>query len=254
MNVSAISARSALGKAVRWPLRLIPPSAVVPVLQGPLRGARWIVGSSNHGCWLGTYEHDKQRAFARLLRPGDVLYDVGAHVGFYTLLGARTVGPKGRVVAFEPFPRNLAFLRRHLRLNRVANATVVAAAVGDAAGTAAFSEGPGADRPTTAVAASSMGRLDPGGPHAVPVVRLDEVVDRGDVPAPTALKIDVEGGEVGVLAGAERLLERRHPTIFLATHGQALHRECCERLDAAGYELAPIGGRSLEDSDELLAT
>ncbi len=75
------------------------------VVQGPLRGKRWIAGSSNHGCWLGSYELAKQRKVIELVRPGMVCWDVGAHVGFYTLLFAELVGPLGRVFAFEPLPR-----------------------------------------------------------------------------------------------------------------------------------------------------
>lgn len=65
---------------------------VVPVLQGSLRGRKWIVGSSNHGCWLGSYEWKKQRLFTRTVSSGDVVFDIGAHVGFYTLLASVLVG------------------------------------------------------------------------------------------------------------------------------------------------------------------
>ena len=93
MKVSEISNRSVAGRLLRLPLALIPPALAMPVLQGPLRGYRWIVGSSNHGCWLGSYEYAKQRLFAQMVRSGDVVFDVGANVGFYTLLAACRVGP-----------------------------------------------------------------------------------------------------------------------------------------------------------------
>ena len=73
---------TALGKLVRLPLRLVPRTAVVPVLSGPLRGARWIVGAATHGSWLGTYEAAKQLLIERALKPGSVFYDVGANAGF----------------------------------------------------------------------------------------------------------------------------------------------------------------------------
>jgi hypothetical protein len=65
MNFSGISSKSILGKALRFPLKLIPSSARVPIIQGPLRGKLWIVGSSNHGCWLGSYENGKRKKFLR---------------------------------------------------------------------------------------------------------------------------------------------------------------------------------------------
>ena len=97
------------------------------MLLGPLRGALWLPRSATAGSWLGTYERELQEVFTAHVRPGDVVFDVGANVGFYSLLAARLVGPKGRVVAFEPAARNVALLEQHLRLNRVTNVIVIAA-------------------------------------------------------------------------------------------------------------------------------
>ena len=116
-----LSNETRLGRLLRLPLRLLPAGAVVPILSGPLRGRRWVVGAGPHGYWLGTYEADKQRLLQTLLREGDCFFDVGANVGFFTLLASALVGRSGRVVAFEPLPQNLAFLRRHLLLNRPHN-------------------------------------------------------------------------------------------------------------------------------------
>lgn len=63
VNFSAVSSDRWLGQVMRWPLRLIPRSVAVPIVQGPLRGKRWVVGSSTHGCWLGSYEYVKRRLF-----------------------------------------------------------------------------------------------------------------------------------------------------------------------------------------------
>lgn len=153
INFSALSRERFAGRALRLPLRLIPRGLVLPVLQGPWRGARWMVGAATHGCWLGSYELAKQLALARRLAPGRVVFDLGAHAGFYTLLAARGVGPAGRVHAFEPLPENLAFLRRHVRLNRLGNVSVHGWAVWSASGLLRFT--PGGDRTT--------GRLDDAG-------------------------------------------------------------------------------------------
>src|SRR5512139_3781902 len=98
MNFSGISNHSVVGKALRFPLRLIPDDATLPILQGRLRGKRWISGSCNHGCWLGSYEYHKRVLFERTITPGSVVFDLGAHVGFYTLLASVLVGHAGRVV------------------------------------------------------------------------------------------------------------------------------------------------------------
>jgi predicted RNA methylase len=93
----------------------------MPILQGPGRGIRWIVGAGTHGCWLGSYESEKQAVVAEALGPGMVFYDLGANAGFYTLLAARAVLPGGEVIAFEPLPENISYLRRHVERNGFRN-------------------------------------------------------------------------------------------------------------------------------------
>ena len=120
-----------MGRALRWPLGLLPNDLRVPILQGPLRGYRWIVGSGVHGYWLGTYELQKQRAFWESIKPGMVVFDIGAHVGFYTMLASVALGEQGEVIAFQPFPHNVGFLKRHLAINNRRNVRIIEAGVGD---------------------------------------------------------------------------------------------------------------------------
>lgn len=101
-----------LGRLARWHLKAIPKTVVLPVLSGPNRGLWWVTGTSNHGCWLGSYEKPCVKYVELLVQPGMTVFDVGANVGYYTLLLARGVGPKGRVIAFEPNPINIAHLKK----------------------------------------------------------------------------------------------------------------------------------------------
>lgn len=227
------TAQTRVGAVLRLPLRLIPPSTVVPVWRGPARGLRWIVGASTHGCWLGTYEAPNVRQVVRVLRPGQVFYDVGAHVGYYTLLAARLVGERGRVVAFEPVARNLALLRRHLRLNGLRNVEVRPVAVGSAPGAVGFAYDP--REHSTGRLAATVGNLH------VQVTTLDVTVEVDGAAVPDLIKIDVEGAEYDVLVGAQRLLERHRPQLLLSTHGEALATRCREFLSARGYTLSPLG-------------
>ncbi|NPV75441.1 MAG: FkbM family methyltransferase [Anaerolineae bacterium] len=243
MNLSGISDKSLFGKLLRLPLRLIPPQTVVPILQGRLRGKKWIAGSSLHGFWLGTFEHDKRIVFEQIVKENSVVFDVGAHVGYYTLLASALVGPGGRVFAFEPLPANLVYLKEHLRLNNVENVTVIEAAVSNRCGAALFEDSAG----------SAMGRLSPTGKLQVETVTLDELTARGELPPPDCIKIDIEGGEAAALSGAASTLAQYHPVIFLATHGESIHHGCCRLLRSLGYELQPLDGKDLESSDELLA-
>jgi FkbM family methyltransferase len=208
----------------------------VRILGGPLRGWRWVPAAASHGCWLGVFERAEQDVFARTVRAGDVVYDLGANVGFYTLLAAKLAGPTGRVVAFEPVPRNLGYLRRHLALNHCDNVSVVAAAVSDRSGTARFREGP----------AHTVGSLTASDGYEVNVVALDDF----EGPVPRVIKIDVEGAEADVLRGAKRVLREARPMVLLSTHSTALRHECIGILAEAGYGVRPMGG----DPADLIAT
>ena len=163
------------------------------------------MGSSTHGSWLGSYEYDKQRRFAQEVKKGAVVYDIGAHVGYYTLLAPVLVGCTGKVVAFEPLPRNLRYLRHHLALNHITNVTVIEAVASQNGGTAFFDEGPD----------SSMGFVSEHGCLEVKAVSLDELYSAGAIPAPGFIKMDIEGGEYKALIGAQNLLSNTHPVILL---------------------------------------
>ena len=232
-----------LGRALRAPLKLIPEGTVVRILQGPLRGARWIVGSSTAGCWLGSYELPKVRLFASTIRPGMTVFDIGAHAGYYTLIASKLVGGSGHVVAFEPAPRNLRYLRRHLSLNHVSNVTVLEVAVSDRAGVGRFDVGAG----------SYLGRLDPAGTMDVRTTTLDELVTRRSVPSPHVLKLDIEGAESDALVGAAAILREARPAIFLATHGSRVHDSCLSILRRSGYSVRALEHGDPTFSDELIA-
>lgn len=242
-NFSGISNKGLIGKLLRLLLRLLPKDMKLPVLQGKLKGKRWIVGSGNHGCWLGSYEYEKQNLFAEMIQEGSIVFDIGAHVGFYTLLASELVGPKGKVIAFEPFPRNIRYLKEHLRLNHCYNVTVIEAAVAEQNSITFFEEG----------SSSSMGHISSEGPLEIKQFSLDVLISKEKIPLPDFMKIDVEEAELLVLSGAKMLLANHHPTIFLATHGTEAHQQCCKLLKSSGYELQSINNNSIDETDEVLA-
>lgn len=228
MDPSQISSKTLLGKVIRLPFKLLPAHAVVPIVRGPARGKRWISDSSAHGFWLGYWELGNQRRFAAHLRPGDVVYDIGAHAGLYTLISSDRVGPEGHVYAFEPFPSNLDHLRRHIALNHLRNCTVVAAAVSNCSSRCRFD-------PSTHDAA---GHLSDSGSVEVETVSLDEFLyGRGDIRPPNVMKINAEGAEADILMGARRTIAEHFPLIFLSVHSQEIDRKCWNFLDSAGYKL-----------------
>lgn len=242
-NLSGISKQSMIGRLLRAPLRLIPRTAVLPILQGPLQGKKWTVGSSTHGCWLGSYEYHKQKVLQHEFKKGDVFYDIGANVGFYTLLASVIVGGAGHVYSFEPFSENLRELRRHLEMNSINNCTVVDAAVSVEDGEAIFD--PSDDRCT--------GHLAANGSLRVRTITLDGLVLRKEIRPPNLMKIDIEGAEFKCLQGAANVIQEFRPVIFLATHGLEIHTACTELLAKWNYCLTPLYAHGLELTDELIA-
>lgn len=217
----------------------------VPLVMGPLRGFWWDVSSGGKLArhLLGTYEREQTRFFERLVQSGQQVLDVGANTGYYTLLAARRVGALGRVVAFEPDPANLRVLREHVLANRLPQVIVLPLALGETSAVASFGSGTG----------SGTRRLCAAGDLQVEVRRLDDLAEEFNL-APQHVKIDVEGLELAVLRGGERLFRTFKPTIYLSTHGRRVHQACCQLLREWGYGLQPMEPGLLESAHELLCT
>ena len=203
----------------------------VPVLSGVNQGRWWSLSSAGSGYGSGRRARHQLELIAALLRARDVVWDVGAHHGFVTLCAARMARA---VHAFEPSARNRAMLRRHMRWNRIANAHVHPFALGNRDGSARF----GGDGTSKTFA------LDRG-VELVEVRRAESLVEGGTCPAPTFMKIDVEGAEPEVLAGALPVMPR-DARLLIAVHGREADERCTALLERAGFELIP--SRALERS------
>jgi FkbM family methyltransferase len=166
-------------------------------------------------CRQLSWNPEEYAAFRKVVRAGSTVLDVGANVGAYTLLFAQWAGPAGRVIAFEPAPASIAGLRRQLHLNGLTGRVeVVAAAVGDAVGSASF-ECDGASG-ANALATS------PRGAHTITVATttIDAFCAERGV-RPDVIKIDVEGSELDVLRGARRTLQATSIEVFIEFHPSA---------------------------------
>jgi len=243
MDFSKINYQSFVGRVLRLPLRLIPKRMVLPILQGKLRGKKWIVGSGEHGYWLGSYEIHKRRAFEQEVKPAQVVYDIGANVGFYSILAAHLTGAEGMVYAVEPLRRNVEFVRRHVALNQMKNIEVFEAAVSDQSGEAFFDLG----------VSIATGHLSETGSVKVPMIRLDDLVLTGDILPADIIKMDVEGAEHAALVGAEQLIATHRPIIFLDTHGRDVHDLTIKLLSNYGYQFEVLDNRPLSAAKELIA-
>jgi FkbM family methyltransferase len=235
-----------LGKIIRLPLRLIPNGIPVHIRTGAAKGMLWMTGAHVHGCWLGTYEKDKQDFCQKLIKPGMTVFDIGANAGFYMLVFSRLVGECGRVIAFEPESDNMCLLRKHIALNKLENVSVVQAAASDISALVGFS-----------LTGGAIGRLEKNSSYLVPTLRLDELLSDGNLALPDVIKMDVEGAEVLVLRGAKDFIEKNSCSWIVALHGDEAKNGCLSIFSEAGYILQDLQGGTIDPKnfagDELIA-
>lgn len=169
--------------------------------------------------WLGFFELETQRVVAQEVKRGCRVYDCGANIGYYSGIFAKLVGEHGMVVAFEPSPENLSCLKKIAELNGLKNITVVPKAVWRRGGIARFHRDLENKSAVTDHLEGALGdRADKGAPMEVETVSLDQYVYEEGNPIPDFIKIDVEGSEGAVLAGAKRLLSEHAPTVLIEIH------------------------------------
>ena len=196
------------------------------IRSGPLRDMVLDVDPRALDMVIGRYEPAIQAVLETTLHPGDIAFDVGSNLGYFTLLMTTKVGPTGRVVAFEPDPEIFEALEKNLARNVTDRERVSALSVaaGPARGRVRFARG---WRATRGKVVSSGGDLE------VDVIDIDNVAK--GVGAPRLLKIDVEGGELDVLHGARTVLSKAKPVVLVELHSAELERQCTELLEDLGY-------------------
>lgn len=156
--------------------------------------------------YFGRWEPNLSRWIERSLKPGDTFVDVGANIGYFTLLASRCVGESGRVVAIEPAPEHLRALESNLRLNSVGNVRIVEAAVSDRRSTATLFSGPECHSGLSTIIADEASRQGLEAECEVPTVTLSDTLDPDELESARIVKIDVEGSEWPVVNGMDRLL------------------------------------------------
>jgi FkbM family methyltransferase len=186
--------------------------------------------------WLGTYEPELQAALHALIQPGAVIFDVGANIGYVSLLLAKAAGENGHVYAFEALPENVDLWHKNMALNGMeTRLSLFAGAVTQSAGPVRFlvhtSGGMGK-------AAGSAGRADKyQSVLTIPGISLDEFVYEQGNPPPQVVKMDIEGGEVLALPGMRRILAEARPLMLMELHGPESSRVAWETLTTAGYKI-----------------
>ncbi|MBI4611296.1 MAG: FkbM family methyltransferase [Candidatus Rokubacteria bacterium] len=223
---------SPLRPAVRRLLDLVAPVqlTVVPLAR-PLEGHRMRVNWRMQASYaFGTYEREVVQAVQAVIRPGWLAVDVGANVGYFTLLLAKLVGAQGRVIAFEPLPENFVILRENVRLNQYANVTLEQMAVTDRTGTLRLYR-----RREHLLTGSASIVHGPGDGIEVPATALDAYLEATGTRV-GFVKIDVEGAEAAVLAGMRRVLAEDRPLVVVELDGDPSENQLTlSTLRRSGY-------------------
>ena len=216
------------------------------VLLGPIRGTKYMVEPGigiSYSLGTGNTYFD---FFIDKLKPGMVVYDIGANRGQMSLFFSRYVGKEGHVVAVEPVPSLYESLTKNIQINDISNVITICAAASDSNGSITFSFN--AERSTKGrLIHESIHNYDPNSQKLqVDAIALDSWLDNTSVPSPPDfIKIDVEGGAKAVLAGLRKTLDTVSPPIYIELHGQqeieAVHNELVTR----GYTIESLDGRNL---------
>jgi len=204
-----VGARDVLARALRPVINvLVPPTAVVTIRSGAARGMRIAIDAKREKYyWTGVYEEPVQNAIAEVLTPGNTMWDIGAHAGFFSLVGANCVRRGGLVHAFEPQPENFARLSATVAANGLHDVIRVHRQAVSARS---------ADVQLYGHPSTSMWSLEERGDApalSVPAVTLDDLAASDCYGLPNLVKIDAEGAELDILRGGARLIE--HGTTFL---------------------------------------
>jgi len=206
----------------------------------------------------GAENYEYSRLFYELARDCRRFYDVGANLGYYSLLTC-AASPQAEVIAFEPTPGPLAYLQKNLAINGYTNrAKVVAKALGERAGRVEFYEVVNPKFPNMA----NLSGEHHMGTKTLPSVRSFQVeaitLDQycSDVPgeAPDLIKIDTEGAEAMILRGGRRTLVEHRPIVIAELLFNRIESEIQAAMSDLGYAFFHIRGNRLEPAAELVRT
>lgn len=180
----------------------------IEIIEGVGRGLRIKIGSSNSDYALGKNELPVQKAFLNYVKLNDVVYDIGANIGFFTIIAAKLVGPGGHVYAFEPISENINKLRHNININKFLNVTVFEKAVSKSSGKEKIfltKNSGGHTLSSGGVPKNKIGEI------MIDIVSIDEMVEDLKINPPDIVKIDVEGAEYNVIDGMNKTIKKFRP-------------------------------------------
>lgn len=226
-----------LSKFIRKSLNAAVPDGLIKIeiSAGPAKGLRMALDlHAEKDYWLGTYEPDLQTAAEKLIQPGYTIYDVGANIGYISLMCARLTGKNGSVFSFEALPANIKRLTQNVEMNNLSGViTVTHAAVVEKKGEVTF----------LTHASGAMGKAEGSAGRdekyrnsiTVPGLSLDDFAFSGFNKLPDLIKMDIEGGEGNALKGAKKVLSDKKPILLIELHGEKAARQVWDSLTAHNY-------------------
>ena len=225
----------------------------IKVASGEMAGMKLMLNlQTEKDYWLGTYEPSLQNAAQRFVKPGMVIYDVGANIGYISLMLARLGGESAKVFSFEALPTNVQRLQKNIALNQMEpTIRVIPKAVIDSSHPVIFLAH---SSPSMGKARGSAGREELYD-HEIKVagLALDDFVFTDGNPAPNLIKMDIEGGEILAMQGMQRLLKEKHPMMLIELHGEKAAAVIWQTLSQAGYEILKMekGYARVQSLDQL---
>jgi FkbM family methyltransferase len=209
----------------------------VVIQRGLGQGLRINVGDSNVGYALGTSEPAMQAALKELLQPGMTFYDIGAGIGFFSIIAAALAG--GTVICFEPLPKNAKRIGYNAKLNHLTNIVVKTEAIAQEDGEVAFNV---SEQPHLSKLALLGDVVHPIETITVPARCLDTAIAVDQLPPPGLIKIDVEGAEGEVLKGGTATFQKYRPLLLIELHNNS--KTVNLLLDEIGYKICVLGSQT----------
>ncbi|MEO0295033.1 MAG: FkbM family methyltransferase [candidate division WOR-3 bacterium] len=180
-------------------------------------------GSGLISQWIGIYEKNIIKKIIKYLKPNKIYYDIGAHIGYYSFIFSK-FGRK--VYSFEPHPLNFYFLKEHIKLNNLKNTYAFNFAIYSENKKVFFELND--DR--------TEGKIKNYGNFLVDAFTLDYLIYEKKFDEPDFIKIDVEGAELEVLKGSQKILKFKKPLILISIHSENLKNEILFLLKKIGYK------------------
>ncbi len=216
----------------------------LPVMNGKLKGLKLKINKLQRGNVLfNNYEPDKQLAFLTFLKSGEIFFDIGANVGLHSYFVERWI-PDVKIYAFEPLPENVAYIKETVLLNKLKNINLIESAIGAETKQIYFETGTNNFQGKITEKKTSI---------EVKLITLDEFSYTNNI-FPNFLKIDVEGAEIDVLRGANKLIEEKSPIFLIELHIPEKDILVAKFLLEKGYDIFTLNELARNKSDKLLIT